>query len=696
MVYRPHVDQKLCFVIMPFERPFDGYYKEIIQPAVGELGLGSIRSDEIYDTRAIIQDIWERIWRASVVVADVTDKNPNVNYELGLCHALDVPTVIMSKRVEDIPFDYRHKRCIIYKTDEAGWEDKLRGDLKRTILKILNDDQPPPELSWPYDTYLLAEPSTVTALITSEAPYKIVLRGARIVSDAARAAFGPHGTYISASSGFEIARPYFRGFEIARTLRSANVLEERGIEQMRLIAMEVFARAGDGTKGAIILAQGLLEHGYEAISQGHTVRDVVRGMELAINTAIGTLESAAKSTEAKDLLPVASTAAGSDHRVGSLVIEGFKKIGRNGVMTVMESDDPGTSLEIQEGLHFDSGYLSKYFTTDINKLECVLENCLVLVYDGKISSMKDLLPLLEDAARQDRSILVIADGVEGEALATLVVNQQRGSIKCAAVKAPAHGDRRLAILEDIAVVTGGKAISTEFGPALQNVRLDKLGTAKKVVVTEHDTTIIGGSGSQSSIEKRVEAIRSQIEHTENGFDKEKLQERLATLAGSVATMRIGGLTKLDVFREKYKVESAMHSTRNAMEEGWLPGGGVALLRAGDELNQVTMGNDTENATRTAVSRSLEIPLLQLIENAKRSPTQLLSEIRGFSKSTVGFNAESGKVEDMVEAGIVDPARTLRVALLIAWSHVKAVLQTGSWELSGPTEIDGIPQQSPLR
>lgn len=687
MVYRPSIDQKLCFVLMPFKRPFDDYYTKIIQPAVRELELDPLRSDEIYGTAPIIQDIWMCIWNARVVIADVTDKNPNVNYELGLCHTLGVPTVIISKREGDVPFDYRHRRCIIYDTEEPGWDDKLRASLKRTIKTLFDGSPQSTELAWPYDTFALkAAPST--PLISSEPQNKIVIQGASRVSDAVSASYGPLGTYTASSLQSGVAQPQFRGTEIARIQKSANLLEQRGIEQLRLVSSEVFANVGDGTKLAILLTQALLERGYQAIALGHLGRDVVQGMSHAVEKIAGILSAASRPAQAEDIFRIASTAAGGDQRIGSLIVEGLKRAGKDGVLTFQESNRSETVLESQEGVHFDRGYLSELFVTNIERSECVLENCYVLIHERRISSMLELLPLLEMIARDGRPILIIAEDVEGEALATLTVNKIKGTLACAAVKAPAHGDRRRALLEDIAVVTGGTALTQERGVPLSDITLNNLGRAKQVTVNKDSTTIIGGAGSSESVADRAKSIRAQIESAGSPLDQEVLRERLATLVGCIVTIHLGGFTKLDIQQERYKVESAMWSAYSAIEEGWLPGGAVSLLRAGDELVKWTTQSDVETLSKLAVAGALERPIHQLIENGKRSPTQLLSEIRKTLPISVGFNAENGKIEDLVEAGILDSAKVLRVALRIAFSHVKAILQTSAWDLTGPTAISG--------
>jgi chaperonin GroEL len=694
MVYRPKIDDKLCFVLMPFGHPFDSYYQKIIKPAASDAGLATLRSDEIYSTKAIIKDIWARIWAARVIVADVTGRNPNVNYELGLCDALGVPAIIIAGNIEDVPFDYKHRRCILYSREDAGWDDKLRTDLGNTIQAVLAEATNEDELDWPYNTSILREPQLAGVLIASADSRKIVIRGATLVRDAIASAFGPHGTAVAISQAFGGTKQSQRGAQIAQGIKSSNPLEEKGIEQIRSAASSVYDSAGDGSKLVSILTAGLMTKGQELIEKGFHPKDVLGSLERSVKTALKHLNSEAQPVTGKELLAVATTAASGDVRVGTLVVEAMKRAGKHGIIVVETSSQSDTALEVLEGVRFDRGYLSEYFVTNAETIECVLENCFILFHQGRIQSMKDLLPLLEQVARTDKSLLIIAEDVEGEALATLTLNKIKGILRCAAVKAPGEGDRRKALMEDIAVLTGGRFLSQELGIPLANVRLEDLGKAEKVTVTHHDTTIIGGAGPSGGIQERVRSIQTQISNTTSAYEREKYQERLARLAGSVAVLKAGGVSEADVLQEIYRLESAMHSARSAIEDGRVAGGGVALLRAGITLRGEKTDNVLDNQTSQAVASVLEDPIRQLIENAQKSPTQILAEIVKSNSSHCGFNAAHCEIEDLVNAGVLDPLRPIDLSLRVALSHAGSVLQTGTWDLSAPPTPPQRPGQIP--
>lgn len=672
---------------MPFHEPFNSYYEQIIVPAARESGLDALRSDEIYGAKPIIQDIWNHIWKARIVVADVTDRNPNVNYELGITHTLGVPTIIISKRADDVPFDYRHIRCVIYETEKPGWDDRLKNSLKRTIRALL-DDPLHAVLEWPYDTEQLKEYSASPALISVEDPQKFVIRGAKLTADAVAGAYGPHGRFLSTPSQFGPSRLLYRGSKIAGTIQSSNVLEDRGIEQMRLAGAAVLDAKGDGTKLTMLLTHGFLELGHKLLANGNLARDVTASMDRAVSKIIASVSSAAQPCTSEDHVHVASTAGLSDRKIGSLVTDAFRKAGKDGVVTVIETGSTTeTTLEFQEGFHFDRGYLSEVFVTDSQKSECVLEDCYILLYEKKISSMKEVLPILENVAKAGSPLLLIAFDVEGEALATLTVNKAKGALSCAAVRAPGTGDRLRATLEDIAVVTGARVINDEIGVRLENVVLSDLGLAKKVIISSESTTILGGAGKKESISGRIHSIRTLIDSTTSTYDQEKLRERLATLAGSIVTIRVGGATELDASFEKYKVESAMFSLQSAIAEGWIYGGGLGLLRAAEELREWTVGTELDSLVRSEVCAVLARPTSQLIENAKRSPTQLLAEINNAGLKSTGFNCQTRSVEDLRAVGIFDSAAVVIRALQVAVSHAKAVIQTGIWDTTPPKTSD---------
>jgi chaperonin GroEL len=682
MVHRPNIDQKLCFVLMPFGSPFDSCYQRVIKLAASAAGFDAVRSDEIYSTKPIIQDIWNKIWRARVIVADVTGKNANVNYELGICHALGIPTIIITRDIEHVPFDYRHRRCILYDTDEAGWEDKLRTDLSETIRVVAGDTTSADELEWPYNTNFFKEPASGNALIASGDSRKAVIKGAQIVRKAIGSAFGPNGERVAvrASSGGTI--PLQRGARIAQGIKSANPLEEKGIEEIRGAASSVFNSVGDHSKLAAILTTEFMSRGQELIDRDYHPGSVLGIFQNALDRVLGQLATHSAQADADSLKAVATTAAHGDQKIGELVFQAMKKAGKDGVISIDTSNQAESTLELFEGMRLGQGYISELFITDPKRQETILEHCYVLVHEKKIQSMRDLLPILEHVAKSGKALLIIAEDVEGEALATLTVNKLRGTLACVAVKCPGYGDRRKHLIEDIAVLTGAKALTSELGLSLSNLVVGDLGKAEKVIVTADETTIIGGGGSSASIEERARTIRSQIDNAPNAIEQAKRQERLAMLVGNLAILRAGGITEADIIEEQYKLESALHSTRAAIEKGVCAGGGIALLRAGLALSEWKITGELELAAKDAIASVLQEPVYQLIENARRSPTQVVAEIQKSSSQNLGFNSTTGQIEDLVNAGVVDAVGCLEFAVQVAFSHARAVLQTGTWDVSG--------------
>lgn len=682
MVYRPKLDQKLCFVLMPFGHPFDTNYHKVIKPAAANAGLEAVRSDEIYSTKPIIQDIWARIWQAKVVIAEVTGKNPNVNYELGLCHALGIPTIIIAKNIDDVPFDYRHRRCIIYRVDDTDWGEKLRSDLSNTIQVVMGDATSSDELGWPYDTSLLKDSNSGSALIATGDSRKSVVRGAAIVRDTIASAFGPLGEGVAVSRPHERSIPSRRGVEIVQAIKSANPLEEKGIEELRGVASNMRGFTGDGTKLAVILAAGLMVKGQELIDQGNHPKAVLDAFQNAVERVLANLLSLSEVIKGPSLLGIARTAAHGDTRLAGLVVEALKKVGKDGVVGIESANIPESILELREGMRFARGFLSENFITDSSRQECMLEDCLILIHEKKITSMKEMLQILELVAKSGRGLLVIAEDVEGEALATLVLNKMRGVLRCVAVRSPGYADRRRQQLDDIAILTGARVLTAELGRFLATATLDDLGKAKKVIVTKDETSIIDGGGSSADIEERVRAIRNQIDNMPSAIEQMKLQERLAMLVGGIAILKAGGLTAADVANERYKLESAFDSCRTAIEHGYLPGGGIALLRAGISLEDWAASKELEISVKQAIANILESPLRHLVENAKRSPTQIVAEIRKQNSPNLGFNAEADKLQDLVEQGVLDPTKLVEMALKVAFSHARSVLQTGAWDISG--------------
>jgi chaperonin GroEL len=682
MVYRPRVDDKLCFVLMPFGQPFDSYYEKIIKPAASDAGLATLRSDEIRSTKAIINDIWKRLWVSRVVVADVSTRNPNVNYELGLCDALGVPTIIITGKIEDVPFDYKHIRCILYNRAEAGCDDKLRKDLVATMRAVLAEVASEDQLKWPYDTSVFKEPVSGSLLASADSR-GIVIQGANIVRAAIASAFGPHGTSVAISQTFGATAQLNRGVQIARGIKSLNPLEEKGIEQVRDAAASVFNAAGDCTKLVAILTAGFMTRGQELIERGFHPKDVVESLTRSVERVLTHFVREVIPIVGDGIDSVAVTAASGDVRVGAIVTEAIRRAGKDGIVTIETSDQDQTTLEVVEGTVFDQGYLSEYFVTDAETSKCLLENCAILLHQGPIQSMRDLLPLLEQVAKTDTSLLVVAGNIEGEALSTLTVNKLRGTLRCAAVKAPGHADRRKALMEDIAVLTGSKFFSDDLGVPLKNVRPEDLGRAERVIVTRNDTTIVGGAGSTKAIQDRIRAVQAQIEYTSNTFEREKLQDRLAKLAGRLAVLKAGGLSEADRAQEKYRLESALYSAGSAIEHGGVVGGGIALFRAGLAMMRAKTETQLDIEVNRAVESVLEEPVQQLITNANKSPTEIFAEILDTDSPHWGFDAKSCQVEDLLVARVLDAARPIELSLRVALSHAASVLQTGTWDLSTP-------------
>jgi len=688
MVYRPRIDEKLCFVLMPFRDPFDGYYQRIIKEAVKAAGLEPLRADEIYGTRAIIRDVWEQIWRARVIIADVTDRNPNVNYELGLCHSLGVPTILITQKTEDVPVDYRHRRYILYNTKDATWVDDLKRGLTNTLQAVLSDgsDQ---ELQWPYDTFLVKQLVGTSTTISVENPRQIILRGMAEVTRLIGRAFGPRGANVSVTLSPHHVVSHKQGLTIAQGIHSANSIEENGIEQMRKVGQAISNAVGDGSKTAMLLTHALVEGGQASLDQGHSLQDLLSGTEKALIAARSWLIGHSQSCTHEHLAAVALTAS-DDRCVSDLVVSAIKAAGKDGVIIVDTKAGANSELLVQEGLQFDRGYLSHEFITNVETQECELADCFVLVHELKISNMRDFLPLLEEVARQSRPLLVIADNVEGEALATLVVNNVRGTIKCAAVRAPGVGDHGRALLHDIAIFTGAKFLSADLGRSLDSLRLEDLGSANKIVVTGDSTTIFGGHGFEVAVQAQISSLRNLIDVTRDYYAREKLQERLANLVGKIATIRLGGTTEIDVEDQRYRATSALHATRAALEAGYSSGGGIALLNSQEAIATLSFQSPGEEAGAKVASKALEEAFVTLAESCRKSPVTLLSERHQLGDPRVGLNVKTAELQDMVAAEIIDPTKMLTAAIDIAFSYARAILKTGIWSVT-PEQPEELPK-----
>lgn len=684
MVYRPSVDPSLAFVLMPFRPPFDSYYDEIIKPAAKAAGLEVRKADEIYGTGPIIHDIWNQIWAASVVIADVTQKNPNVNYELGICHALGVPTVIITQDFADVPFDYQHRRCIKYDTKEVDWQRKLRKAISATLKKVVSGEDVSLELSWPYETAPSRKEHKDASLLPAAEGRDIVIRGVQLVRDPIALAFGPRGSHISLSAGAHEQVYYRQGAKIAKAISSAQRLEQIGINHTNALGSEMLSKVGDGSKTAILIFQKMLEVGNQALKRGYSHSDVLHGMARATEAALAAIQGQSRPLKRNSVIQVARTAAGGNDQVAQIVITAFSKVGRDGIVVVQHGSSRETILELQEGMNFDRGYIDEAFLKPTEIRECVLEDSYVLISEQKISSMRDMLPILEQVVEARRPLLVIAEDVEGEALATLLVNRKKGTLDCLAVKAPGYADTRRAILQDIAVLTGGSTITRSSGRTLAGLSINDLGRAKKIIVTKNETTILGGAG-ESDINKHMEAIREQLSRTTSAYDAEKLRERMARLGGAVASIRVGGTSEQDVIDNSYSAESAMYSVQTALEEGVVTGGGVSLFRAREALKRLDFKKPGEIAGVAAVADAVEEPVKQLLVGNRIDGSGVLRKLKRAKNAGIGFNVETGKVEDLDAAGVIDPVATITHAVRLAYSHARPLLATAAWESTVPIQ-----------
>ena len=511
-------------------------------------------------------------------------------------------------------------------------------------------------------------------IVTGENSRQAILRGVNILADAVKITLGPKGRNAVIEKKFGAPIITKDGVTVAKEIELQDPLENMGAQMVREVASKTSDVAGDGTTTATVLAQAIFREGVRTVAAGASPMALKRGIDKAVEVAVGEIKRLSREVKGDMIAQVGTISANTDKQVGSIIAEAMKKVGKDGVITVEESKTMETTLEVVEGMQFDRGYLSPYFVTDPERMECVLEDVYILIHEKKISSMKDLLPLLEQTAKMSKPLLIIAEDVEGEALATLVVNKLRGTLQCAAVKAPGFGDRRKAMLEDIAVLTGGKAITEDLGVKLENVKLEDLGRAKKVTIDKDNTTIVAGAGKASEIEGRIKQLRAQIEETTSDYDKEKLQERLAKLVGGVAVIKVGAATETELKEKKARVEDAMHATRAAVEEGIVSGGGTALLRCLPALEKLKL-HDEEAIGVNIVKRALEEPLRQIAENAGHEGAVVVGRVRESRDENFGFNAETGEFGDLVKAGVIDPAKVTRLALQNAASIVSLMLTT---------------------
>ncbi len=512
-------------------------------------------------------------------------------------------------------------------------------------------------------------------IVTGEESRQAILRGVNKLADAVKVTLGPKGRNVVLEKKFGSPVITKDGVTVAKEIELEDKLENMGAQMVREVASKTSDVAGDGTTTATLLAQAIFREGVKMVAAGANPMALKRGIDKAVERVVEEIKRMAKPVKGDMIAHVGTISANGDTMIGNLIAEAMKKVGKDGVITVEESKTMQTELEVVEGMQFDRGYLSPYFVTDPERMECVLEDAYILIHEKKISSMKDLLPLLEQIAKGGKPLLIIAEDVEGEALATLVVNKLRGTLQVCAVKAPGFGDRRKAMLQDIAILTGGKAITEDLGIKLENVRLEDLGRAKKIVVDKDNTTIVEGAGKPSEIEARVRQIRAQIEETTSDYDREKLQERLAKLVGGVAVIKVGAATETELKEKKARVEDAMHATKAAVEEGIVPGGGVAYIRALRALENFKLDDPDENAGVNILRRALEEPLRWIAQNAGWEGSIVVERVKSAKDENFGFNAQTEQFEDLVKAGVIDPAMVSRIALQNAASIAGLLLTT---------------------
>ena len=522
-----------------------------------------------------------------------------------------------------------------------------------------------------------------------------MLRGVDILANAVRVTLGPKGRNVVLDKSFGAPRITKDGVTVAKEIELEDKFENMGAQMVREVASKTSDIAGDGTTTATVLAAAIVKEGSKAVAAGMNPMDLKRGIDLAVETVVEELKKNSKKVTSNDeIAQVGTISANGDQEIGRFLAEAMKKVGNEGVITVEEAKSLETELDVVEGMQFDRGYISPYFITNADKMRVEMEDPYILIYEKKLSALNELLPLLEAVVQTGKPLLIVAEDVEGEALATLVVNKLRGGLKVAAVKAPGFGDRRKAMLQDIAVLTGGQAISEDLGIKLENVTLAMLGKAKKVMIDKENTTIVNGGGKKADIEARIAQIKAQIEETTSDYDREKLQERLAKLAGGVAVIRVGGATEVEVKERKDRVDDAMHATRAAVEEGILPGGGVALLRATEALKKVRTHNEDQKHGVDIVRKALSAPARQIAINAGEDGSVIVGKILENRTYGYGFDAQGGEYVDMVKKGIIDPTKVVRQALQGASSVAGLLITTEAMVAELPKKKDNMPAMPP--
>ena len=521
-------------------------------------------------------------------------------------------------------------------------------------------------------------------IIYGEESRQAILRGVNALADAVKVTLGPKGRNVVIDKKFGSPTITKDGVTVAKEIDLKDPLENMGAQMVREVASKPSDTAGDGTTTASVLAQAIYREGIKMVVAGANPMELKRGIEKAVEVMIADLKKLSKPVTGAMIGQVGTISANSDDTIGKIIAEAMEKVGKDGVITVEEAKSMETSLDVVEGMQFDRGYLSPYFVTDPDRMECVLENPVILIHEKKISSMKDLLPLLEQVARGGRPLVIIAEDVDGEALATLVVNKLRGTIQVAAVKAPGFGDRRKAMLEDIAILTGGRAITEDLGIKLENIKIEDLGKCKKLTIDKDNTTIVEGAGDSKAIEGRVKQIRTQIGDTSSDYDREKLQERLAKLVGGVAVIKVGAATETEMKEKKARVEDAMHATKAAVEEGIVPGGGVALIRASKAIDSLKLEHD-QKVGADIVRRAVEAPLRWIATNAGVEGSIIVQKVKESKDANYGYNASTDVYEDLVKAGVIDPTKVVRSALQNASSIASLLLTTEAMVADIPEE-----------
>jgi len=503
-----------------------------------------------------------------------------------------------------------------------------------------------------------------------------MLRGVNILANAVRVTLGPKGRNVVIEKSFGAPRTTKDGVSVAKEIELEDKFENLGAQLLREVASKTNDQAGDGTTTATVLAQAIVQEGLKSVAAGMNPMDLKRGVDKAVAAVVEEIRATSKKVSSnEEIAQIGTISANGEREIGAMIAQAMERVGNEGVITVEEARGLEMELEVVEGMQFDRGYVSPYFVTNPDRMETVLEDALVLIFEKKLTTLQPLIPLLEQVVQSGKPLLVIAEDIEGEVLATLVVNKLRGGLRVAAVKAPGFGDRRKAMLEDIAILTGGQFLSEDLGVKLENVAIDQLGRAKKVIITKDDTTIVEGAGDKADIQGRIGQIRRQIEETTSDYDREKLQERLAKLAGGVAVVRVGGSTEVEVKEKKDRVDDAMHATRAAVEEGIVPGGGVALLRASKVLEGLNGANEDQNAGIAIVRRALQAPIRQIAENAGVEGSIVVGKILENASPTFGFNAQTEEYVDLVQAGVIDPAKVVRTALQDAASVAGLLITT---------------------